>query len=238
MKTLSRSLKTRRSRQPLKMIQLVTKDQEEKRILREMEEIIREELNVKEVVFRENEEDLVEYRAKANFKILGKELGKDMKEAAEKIEKLKMREIQSLLEGSTLSLDLSARSVDLTSESIIVQRLEKEHPKDAGNMDYITTWAQSMIMAEILRVALDNVGYDALAKGDAEAWALIEKEGIQKLMNYQVGGLHGPVSYVPGDNRLSKSVRVFQVQGGEIKPLTDWIDAPVVEYEKFEWFGN
>ncbi len=119
----------------------------------------------------------------------------------------------------------------------MTEYMEAEHPKDAGNMDYITTWAQSLIMAEILRVAMENVGYEALSNGDADSWALVETEGIQKL-DYDVEGLHGPVKYVPGDNRLSKSVRVFQVQGGEIVPLTDWIDAPVVEYEKFDWFGN
>jgi branched-chain amino acid transport system substrate-binding protein len=115
---------------------------------------------------------------------------------------------------------------------------QKEHPDDYGNMDYITCWAQSLIMAEILQVALDNVGYDVLAKGDAEAWKAIEEQGIQKLKDYDVGGLHGPVTYTPGDNRLSKSVRLFQVQGGNIVPLTDWIDAPVVKYEEFDWFGK
>ena len=120
----------------------------------------------------------------------------------------------------------------------MTEYLEANHPEDAGNMDYITTWAQSLIMAEILRLALDNVGYDVLAKGDAEAWKAIEEEGIHKLKDYDVGGLHGPVTYTPGDNRLSKSVRVFQVQGGEITPLTDWIDAPVVKYEDFAWFGK
>jgi branched-chain amino acid transport system substrate-binding protein len=122
----------------------------------------------------------------------------------------------------------------------MTEYIQKLHPDDyeKRNMDYITTWAQSLIMAEVLRVALDNVGYDVLAKGDAEAWKAIEEQGIQKLKDYDVGGLHGPVTYVPGDNRLSKSVRVFQVQSGEITPLTDWIDAPMVKYEDFEWFGK
>jgi len=127
---------------------------------------------------------------------------------------------------------------DVPGMAKMTEYLQANHPEDAGNMDYITTWAQSLIVAEILRVALDNVGYDKLANGDAEAWKAIEEQGIKKLKNYTVGGLHGPVSYTPGDNRLSKSVRVFQVQGGNIVPLTDWIDAPVVEYEKFDWFGK
>jgi branched-chain amino acid transport system substrate-binding protein len=37
---------------------------------------------------------------------------------------------------------------------------------------------------------------------------------------------------------MSKSLRVFQVQNGNINPVTDWIEAPVIEYEKFDWFGK
>jgi branched-chain amino acid transport system substrate-binding protein len=114
---------------------------------------------------------------------------------------------------------------------------QKNHPDDVGNGDYITSWAQSLIMAKILETALDNVGYDALSKGNADSWKAIETQGIQKL-DYDVEGLHGPVKYTPGDNRLSKSVRVFQVQQGNIVALTDWIEAPVVQYENFDWFGK
>ncbi len=118
-----------------------------------------------------------------------------------------------------------------------VEYAQKLHPKDVGNMDYITSWAQSMIMAEILRLAVENVGYDVLAKGDVESWRAIETYGIQRL-NYDVGGLHGPAIYTPGDNRLSKSVRIFQIQSGAITPVSDWIEAPLVKYEEFDWFGK
>jgi len=125
-------------RQPLKTIELVTRNPDEKKVLLEMEEIIREELNVKEVVFRDNEEDLVEYEAKANFRVLGKELGKDMKAAAEKIAALDRDEIRSLLEGATLTIDLPAdtadgagpgRSVDITADKLDIRRLEKANLK-------------------------------------------------------------------------------------------------------------
>jgi isoleucyl-tRNA synthetase len=112
-------------RQPLKTVELVTKNPDEKKVLFEMEDIIREELNVKNVVFRDNEEDLVEYEAKANFRILGKELGKDMKAAAERIETLSQAEIQGLLDGATLSIDIGGRAVEITSEKLDIRRLEK-----------------------------------------------------------------------------------------------------------------
>jgi len=127
---------------------------------------------------------------------------------------------------------------DVPGMAKMTEYLQANHPEDAGNMDYITTWAQSLIMAEILRVAVENVGYDALEKGDAASWQAIETQGIQKLKDYDVGGLHGPVSYTPGDNRLAKSVRVFQVKGGMITPISEWVEAPVVKYEEFDWFGK
>ena len=127
---------------------------------------------------------------------------------------------------------------DVPGMAEMTEYVRNLHPKDEGNMDYITSWAQSLIMAEILRLAVENVGYDVLAKGDVESWRAIETQGIQKLKNFDIGGLHGPVSYTPGDNRLSKSVRVFQIRNGAITPISDWVEAPMVKYEEFDWFGK
>ncbi|MFW6360432.1 MAG: isoleucine--tRNA ligase [Spirochaetota bacterium] len=124
-----RSMHNYKTRQPLKAIYLVTRDSTERKVLREMEDIIREELNVKDVLFKENEEDLVEYSAKPNYKILGKQLGKHMKSVAKKIEALTMNEIQSLMEGATLYLDYDGGSLELTLDGIVVQRTEKENVK-------------------------------------------------------------------------------------------------------------
>ncbi len=120
----------------------------------------------------------------------------------------------------------------------MTEYVRNQHPKDEGNMDYITAWAQSLVVAEILKLAVKNAGYDVLAKGDASSWQAIETQGIQKLKNFDVGGLHGPVTYTAGDNRLSKSVRIFQIKKGVITPVTDWLETPVVKYEEFDWFGK
>ncbi|MBN2657841.1 MAG: isoleucine--tRNA ligase [Spirochaetales bacterium] len=127
-----RSMHNLKTRQPLKAMHLVTRDKDEKKVLFEMVDIIREELNVKEVIFRENEEDLVEYTAKANFRVLGKILGKDMKAAASRIETLTMDEIQTVLEGSTLNIEFEGSehtNLDITEEHLMIQRQEKENLK-------------------------------------------------------------------------------------------------------------
>ena len=116
-------------RQPLKSVELVTRNPEEKKVLLEMEDSIREELNVKKVVFHEREDELVEYQAKANFRTLGKELGPLMKAASVKIAELEQESIQSILDGSTLSIEVEGKNVELTIEKIIVERLEKANLK-------------------------------------------------------------------------------------------------------------
>ena len=124
-----RTLHGLKTRQPLRALHLVTRDRREQGILIEMEDIIREELNVHSVVYRENEEELVEYSAKPNYKLLGRQLGKDMKAAAARIESLSAREIQSLLEGATLSMDLAGRVFDLTRDEVLITRSERENLK-------------------------------------------------------------------------------------------------------------
>ncbi len=117
---------------------------------------------------------------------------------------------------------------DVPAMDKMIEYCEKYHPEDKGNMDYITTWAESLIVAEILRLAVEHVGVDNIDKLTPQ---IIEEYGIKKLKNFNVGGLHGPVTYTPGDNRLSKSVRVFQVQNGELVPVTGWVEAPLIPYK-------
>jgi isoleucyl-tRNA synthetase len=101
-------------RQPLSSVQLITRQPEEQEVLTRMEDILREELNVKSVIIHEKEEDLVEYHAKANFRVLGKELGPDMKEAATQIANMSGAEIVRILNGATAPVTLrSGRTISL-----------------------------------------------------------------------------------------------------------------------------
>ena len=52
-----------------------------------------------------------------------------MKAGAEKIESFKSNEIKSLLDGSMLSIEIDGKSFDITSESVVIQRNEKEDLK-------------------------------------------------------------------------------------------------------------
>lgn len=122
----SNNLKTR---QPLKTLFLVDRTEEEREVLASMQDIIAEELNVKEVLIQEDESALVSYSAKANFKVLGSKLGKHMKSVASQIELFTGHTIASILDGKSVTLQYSEGEIEITIDHIIVQRTEKEGVK-------------------------------------------------------------------------------------------------------------
>jgi hypothetical protein len=51
--------------------------------------------------------------------------------------------------------------------------------------------------------------------------------------------LQGPVDFSgTSDKRGSKSVKIFQIQGGQMVSLSGWVDAPNIQYETLDWFGK
>ena len=127
--TMGRALRTKtqlKIRQPLQSVTLVTKNSAVKGILGEMAELIRDELNVKEVNIAENEEDLVEFSAKPNLKILGPKLGKKLGEARGKIMELSSTVIAQVLSGKTITISVGEDDLQIGEEELFIQRDQKE----------------------------------------------------------------------------------------------------------------
>lgn len=118
-----------KNRQPLLRVELVTRNADERKVLEEMKDTIAEELNVKSVEFHDHESDLVEYSAKANFKVLGKKLGPKMKTAAAEILKLSGSDIAKVVDGEKIKVSVDGEEIELDSESLVVERKEKENLK-------------------------------------------------------------------------------------------------------------
>ena len=143
-----RSAHSIKTRQPLKTAYLVTRDPKEKVILNEMKDIIAEELNVKEICLKENEEELVEYSCKANFRALGSILGKDMKAGAAVISAFTAEQIITLLNGGSITIEANGKNFDITSETVIVNRAEKGNLK-VMNEGSLTIGLDSEITEEL-----------------------------------------------------------------------------------------
>ena len=209
--SMGRSLRNQfnlKNRQPLASTQLVTRNAEERKVLESMIDTIREELNVKEVIFHEREDELVEYKAKANFKVLGKELGAKMKAAAAKIVELKNEAIADILNGKKVSVDVDGQNVDLNTDKIIVERIEKEDLK--------------VVNDGTLTVGLDTKVTDELKK---EGYVRDLIRGIQNLRKESGFEVTDRIKlFVSGDADLKDAFAKFKdfVTGETLAVVEEW----------------
>ena len=112
---------------------------------------------------------------------------------------------------------------------------KKYWPQYWENADFLGHWKFTLVVLECFRQAIQNVGWEALYTGPKEErWKAMEYEGIRKVKGYDPEGLCGPIDYAtnPRDHRGSKYIKVVQVKGGVFKAVSDWIECPLIEYEK------
>ncbi len=159
---LGRALRAERNiknRQPLRRLLIVARGEAQAAGLRSLEDLIRDELNVKEVAVSLDESSFVTYKAKANFKTLGARLGKNMKTVADKVAALGHAEIKSILEGQPLALEQAT----LSAEDLQVVREVQEGLAVTATPD--------------LTVALDIAVYEALHL------EMLARETISRIQN-------------------------------------------------------
>ncbi len=121
---MGRALRERhklKTRQPLRQLTVVHHDPAICAAVERHREELLEELNVKRVVARSDDADLAELSFKANFKRLGRRLGRKMKAAAAEISALRRETWEQLQEGDTLEI----QGVQIEAEDLIVSRQPK-----------------------------------------------------------------------------------------------------------------
>jgi isoleucyl-tRNA synthetase len=109
-------------RQPLGLAHIASADEKILRFLQEQQHLIADELNVKKVSFNSDESQFVSLKAKPNFRVLGKKVGKLMKAAQAAIDLLDQSQLAELMAGNTVSLDLEGEKIILTSDDVQVER--------------------------------------------------------------------------------------------------------------------
>lgn len=107
-----------RVRQPLQKVIIPVLNNEMKDRLSSVSELLKQEVNVKEIQLLTNEEasHLLVKSIKPNFRVLGPKFGADMKAISAATAKLTNDEIVSLEEEGKVSLDLGDKTIDLTLE--------------------------------------------------------------------------------------------------------------------------
>ena len=116
-------------RQPIRSLILPSSDE---LIIGDLLPIIKEELNVKEIIFKKDMTDYLEYIVKPNFQVLGKQLGPKIKELQNIISKLTSNEISKISEKG-LKIKLDNEDFELNNDNTIISIKQKEGYASTSN---------------------------------------------------------------------------------------------------------
>ena len=116
-------------RQPISHLILPKNDE---KIIGNLISVIQEELNVKEIIFKEDMSEYLDYIVKPNFKVLGKTLGPKVKELQEILTKLTTKDI-NLLQSDGLTVKLGDEDFKLTNEMVLISLKQKEGYASSSN---------------------------------------------------------------------------------------------------------
>jgi isoleucyl-tRNA synthetase len=105
-------------RQPLQKVMIPVLNPNMKVQLEKVEDLIKSEVNVKELEYITETEGVIKKKVKANFKTLGAKLGANMKEAAAAISILNQHQITELEQKGSLILALSSINYELSTEDV------------------------------------------------------------------------------------------------------------------------
>ncbi len=118
-------------RQPISEVII---DSKNKKIISDLVELIKEELNVKEVVFEDNLGTYINFIVKPNFKEVGKILGPKIKEFQEVLSKLSMDEVNKLRNDEGVVVTLSGEEFTIEPGMVDI-RVESKEGFDATYKD-------------------------------------------------------------------------------------------------------
>ena len=113
-------------RQPLQKIMIPILDEEQKEDIEAVSNLIKSEVNVKEIELLDDASGILVKQIKPNFKVLGPRFGKDMKEIAAAVNQLDQEDIQKIEQEGELMLVLENKSIilQLTDVEISSQDIE------------------------------------------------------------------------------------------------------------------
>ena len=121
--SLALSLRKRekiRVRQPLQKLLLPVLDEAFIAQVESVKDLIINEINVKKLEYITDSSGLISKKAKANFKTLGKRLGKQMRDVANAVEALTNEQISAIERDGTYTVTLANETVDITPDDLLI----------------------------------------------------------------------------------------------------------------------
>ncbi|MFK7811619.1 MAG: isoleucine--tRNA ligase [Maribacter sp.] len=100
-------------RQPLQKIMIPVSDDAEKNAIEAVADLIKSEVNVKEIELLDDASGILVKQIKPNFKVLGPKYGKEMKLIAAEVAKLGQEDIQKIEQEGEISIQINNNSIKL-----------------------------------------------------------------------------------------------------------------------------
>ncbi|MFD2724968.1 isoleucine--tRNA ligase [Hyunsoonleella rubra] len=105
-------------RQPLQKIMIPVDSPQQKEEILAVSNLIKHEVNVKEIELLEDASDILVKKIKPNFKVLGPRFGKDMKAIAGAIMQFSSEDIQKIEQNGNFDVEINGKSITLGLEDV------------------------------------------------------------------------------------------------------------------------
>lgn len=142
-----------KTRQPLAKAYLISTNTEKLSKLKKQTQLIAEELNVKEIEFRSDESEFVQWLAKPNFPVLGKKIGKFIPQAQKIITAFDRKQILAIAEGKNLSIQIEGQNFEISPSDVQIERKVKAGTA-AGNLGDLTVALDTELNDDLLEEGL------------------------------------------------------------------------------------
>jgi isoleucyl-tRNA synthetase len=105
-------------RQPLQKVMIPVLDEKQREEIESVSDLIKAEVNVKEIHLLSDVSDILVKQIKPNFKALGPRFGKDMGLIAKEIQKFNQEQIAQLESQGNINIEIQENTITLTSEDV------------------------------------------------------------------------------------------------------------------------
>ncbi len=113
-------------RQPLQKIMIPVLDEKQRSEIEAVADLIKTEVNVKEIKLLDDASGILVKRIKPNFKVLGPRFGKDMKLISAAVNKLDQKDIQKIEREGEISLEIENKSIILQLQDVEISSQDIE----------------------------------------------------------------------------------------------------------------
>ena len=113
-------------RQPLQKIMIPVDNQQQKEELLAVANLIKHEVNIKEIELLEDASDILIKQIKPNFKALGPKFGKDMRFIASEVQKFTQEDISKIEKDKNISIHINEKNITLGLEDVEISSKDIE----------------------------------------------------------------------------------------------------------------